>query len=53
MPFQAAENYAGFPDLAVTTLKPLLKPSQEALELASAAFAVAQSVVAQRMLRKF
>lgn len=30
---KADANYAGFPDLAVTTLKPLLKPSQEALEI--------------------
>ncbi|CAE7666725.1 unnamed protein product, partial [Symbiodinium pilosum] len=30
---KAADGYAGFPDLAVTTLKPLLKPSMEALEI--------------------
>lgn len=30
---KAADGYAGFPDLAVTTLRPLLKPSMEALEI--------------------
>ncbi|CAK9046441.1 Pre-mRNA-splicing factor Slu7 [Durusdinium trenchii] len=30
---KADENYKGFPDLAVTTLKPLLQPSREALEI--------------------
>ncbi|CAE7244528.1 SLU7 [Symbiodinium natans] len=30
---KAEDGYAGFPDLAVTTLKPLLKPSMEALEI--------------------
>ncbi|CAK9110965.1 unnamed protein product [Durusdinium trenchii] len=32
----ADENYKGFPDLAVTTLKPLLQPSREALDAGTA-----------------